>query len=396
MQDDCISVRLGLPELKVLEQKELNNRFEIKVVYRRSEAECPRCGKMAVKIQDSRLQTKQDRAVRDKPVYLTLVKRRFRCIWCQKVFTEPDDVFGQRRRSTRRLRDFLGVEGLHQTVRRLAHREGVGEGLVRRCVNDAVKTILADEDVNVTPEYLGIDEFSVKKRHHYHTTVCDLKGKKIMTVLGGKGRKNLEEYLGKLNKPEAVKAVAMDMHEPFRHAVQWSLPEARVVVDKFHLVWHVNQALDRTRSHLQGGRWASKKRDLFESRYTLLKAAENLSNRERKILIEVFRAYPGIKEAWQLKERFRSWYRLTDRSKAEQELRDMEVTINGGAFPEFKRLTPIINDWREEILNYFDFRITNSFVEGKNNRIKTIKRMAYGYRNMENFNLRILATNLKA
>jgi len=72
----------------------------------------------------------------------------------------------------------------------------------------------------------------------------------------------------------------------------------------------------------------------------------------------------------------------------------LEEKIATGSLPEFKELLHTFANWRQEILNYFDYRITNGLVEGKNNRIKTIKRMAYGYRNMDNFRLRILATNL--
>lgn len=71
----------------------------------------------------------------------------------------------------------------------------------------------------------------------------------------------------------------------------------------------------------------------------------------------------------------------------------LEDRIARGSIPEFKEILSIFSNWREEILNYFDYRITNGFVEGKNNRIKTIKRMAYGYRNMDNFRMRILVTN---
>ena len=71
----------------------------------------------------------------------------------------------------------------------------------------------------------------------------------------------------------------------------------------------------------------------------------------------------------------------------------LEDRIAIDSIPEFKGLLHVLADWREEILNYFDYRITNGFVEGKNNRIKTIKRMAYGYRNMDNFRMRILASN---
>jgi transposase len=70
-------------------------------------------------------------------------------------------------------------------------------------------------------------------------------------------------------------------------------------------------------------------------------------------------------------------------------------TITERPLPEFKHLPPTLKKWRKEILNYFDYRITNGFVEGKKDCIKTIKRMADGYRNLDNFRLRILATNFK-
>ena len=94
-----------------------------------------------------------------------------------------------------------------------------------------------------------------------------------------------------------------------------------------------------------------------------------------------------------IKETFRIWYGETERSKAEEGLRLLEERISGTDLPEFKALLSTIAHWREEILNYFDYPITNGFTEGKNNRIKTIKRMAYGYRNIDNFRMRILATN---
>ena len=100
MRDDCISVRLGIPELKILWQEELGDRFEVRVMYRREAVTCPRCGEVTTKEHDRREQRKQDRRLRDKPVHLMLLKRRFRCCCCGKVFTEPDEVFGLRRRSS--------------------------------------------------------------------------------------------------------------------------------------------------------------------------------------------------------------------------------------------------------------------------------------------------------
>jgi transposase len=143
---------MGLPEMAVLDRKELENRFEIKVMYRRVKATCPRCGQETSKVHDRRIQSKQDRGIRDKPVFLNLVKRRFRCLWCGKVFSEPDDAFGRRRRSSRRFRQYLGQEGLHQTISWVAKKEKVGEGLVRRCVTEEASKGLVCEGASETPE----------------------------------------------------------------------------------------------------------------------------------------------------------------------------------------------------------------------------------------------------
>ena len=393
MRDDCIAVALGLPQLRILRQKELEDHFEVTVIYRRGEVTCPRCGRVPTKEHDRRQQHKQDRRLRDKVVFLTLMKRRFKCLWCSKVFTEPDEVFGSRRRSSYRFREYLGREALHQTVKRTAQKEKVGEGLVRRCVAEEIGRIVEAKGVEETPEFIGLDEFSVRRRRLYHTAICNLVEGEVMEVVEGQGQQKVEEYLDKFPQPERVRGVAMDMHEPFRQAVQMCLPQAKVVVDKFHLIRHINGALDKVRSRLQGGSRRDKRRDLFKSRYTLLKGAERLADWEKTKLNQLFYHYPELKRAWMLKESFRTWYRETDRSQAEARLRSLEETIANGSIPEFKELLHTFTNWREEILNCFDYRITNGFVEGKNNRIKTIKRVAYGYRNMDNFRMRILATN---
>ena len=395
MQDDCIAVALALPQIKILWQRELESHIEVTVIYRRDKATCPQCSEVTNKVHDRRHQLKQDRRLRDKAVFLMLVKRRFRCPFCSKVFTEPDEVFGLRRRSSYRFREYLGQEALPETVRRTAQKEQVGEGLVRRCVTEEIGKRLGARETQETPEFIGVDEFSVKRRRLYHTAICDLVKGEVMEVVEGQGKQKVEEYLDSLPEPEKVRGVAMDMHEPFRQAVQMCLPMAKVVVDKFHLIRHINGALDKVRSRLQGGSRKGKRRDLFKSRYTLLKGVERLADWEKARLNELFYRYPVLKRAWMLKESFRAWYKEIDRSRAEERLSLLEERIANDSLPEFREFLPTLSNWREEILNYFDYPITNGFVEGKNNRIKTIKRTAYGYRNMDNFRLRILATNSK-
>ncbi len=395
MQDDCIAVALGLPELLILGQVELEDHFEVTVRYRRDKVRCPGCGSVMVKKHDSKFQRKKDRKLRDKSVVLTLEKRRFRCLGCGKVFTEPDEVFGPRRRSTKRLRKYLGERARHQTVSRVAREEGVSESLVRRCFTEETALQLGvDEGKPKASRVIGLDEFSVKKRV-FDTTISDLEERKLLGIVEGCGKTNLEKYFTALPEPEVVEVVVMDMHEPFRQAVQMCLPGANIVVDKFHVITHVNRALDRVRTRLESKETRGSRGLLFRNRYLLLRKAESLSAEEQAKLSRLFSLYPELAVAWSLKESLREWYKSPSRAEAEVSLHHWEESVRKAGLKEFGIGLPMFKNWRNEILNYFDHPVTNGFVEGMNNRIKVIKRMAYGYRNIDNLRRRILLTNNK-
>jgi transposase len=115
---------------------------------------------------------------------------------------------------------------------------------------------------------------------------------------------------------------------------------------------------------------------------------------ERRVqLIELLERYPLLRSARSLKEAFRDWYHSPSRTEAEVRLNLWENSVNGMGTRLFRALFPMLRIWRKEILNYFDHPYTNGFLEGKNNRIKVIKRIAYGYRNQTNLRQRILLTN---
>lgn len=391
MQDDCITIKLGLPEVRVMQVEEEEQQITVEVQYRALSASCPRCGQRSPKVHSVSRQNKRDQGLWNKVVYLVLHKRRFRCLGCRKVFSEPDPVFGSRRRSSQRFRQHLGDTAMHQTIRHTAHTEMVGEGLVRRCLSEEAGRLLGAVAPH-SSRVLGVDEFSIKKGHIYDTAIMDIEHKQVLGVVSGRGQKSVEEFLDRLPGREAIEVVVMDMHEPFRQAVELCLPGAKVVADKFHVITHVNQALDQVRIGLQAK--GVKKKELFRKRYLLLKGAERLTEEQNERLERLFGSYPELAAAWALKERFRRWYRLESRVEAEAELARWEESVRQHGPASFHKLFSMLRDWREEILNYFDHRYTNGFVEGKNNRIKVIKRLAYGYRNRENFRQRIMLTNV--
>jgi transposase len=287
-----------------------------------------------VRKHESTFQRKKDRKLRDKIVVLTLEKRRFRCLSCDKVFTEPDEVFGPRRRSTGRLRKYLGERARHQAVSRVAEEEGVSESLVRRCfTEEAASQLGVDEGKPKASRVIGLDEFSLKKRM-FDTTISDLEERKLLGIVEGCGKANLERYFTALPDPEVVEVVVMDMHEPFRQAVQMCL-SANIVADKFHVIVHINQALDRVRTRLQSEEIRGKRWLLFHSRYLLLRKAESLSHEEQSKLARLFSLYPELAIAWNLKESLREWYKSSSRAEAETSLCHWEESVRQSGLKEF-------------------------------------------------------------
>jgi transposase len=237
VQDDCIAVALGLPELLILGQVELEDHFEVTVRYRRDKVPCPRCGSVMGRKRESEFQRKKDRKMRDKIVFLTLEKKRFRCLSCGKVFTEPDEIFGSRRCSTKRLREFLTERARHQPVSRVAKEERVDDSLMRKCFTEATALQLGIDGMKPKAgRVIGLDEFSTKKKM-VDTTISDLEQRKVLGIVEGCGETNLEEYFTALPKPEIVEVVVMDMHEPFRQAVQMCLRVAKFEMRKIFQDW---------------------------------------------------------------------------------------------------------------------------------------------------------------
>jgi transposase len=375
-----------------MQVEEEAQQITVELQYRAASALCPHCGQSTPKVHSVSIQRKRDGRLGDKAVCLVLHKRRFRCLGCGKVFSEPDPAFGPRRRSSQRFREHLGQEAVYHTVRHVARKEGVGEGLVRRCLTQEAERLLGAVTLQGS-RVLGLDEFSIRKGQVYDTAIMDIEKKQVLGVVSGRRQEQVASFFTALPQPEGVQVVVMDMHEPFRQAAHLCLPEAKVVADKFHVLMHVHQALDQVRTSLQAK--GGKKGELFRSRYLLLKAAERLTEGEEERLQRVFSCYPSLTVAWALKEAFRRWYKSPSRAVAELELERWERAVREHGPAPFHRLFPMLRNWREEILNYLDHRYTNGFVEGKNNRIKVIKRVAYGYRNNQNFRQRILLSNVK-
>jgi len=169
------------------------------------------------------------------------------------------------------------------------------------------------------------------------------------------------------------------------------MPEALRIADKFHVIRHANQAVDQVRRRVQGrGLKKGKARKLFSCRYSLLRAIERARPGDADKLAEVFAIAPELQVAWRLKEDLRDFYACTDPQQIREALDYWYRAVEDSEIPEFQKVAKMIRNWESEVLAYFGHRMTNAFAEGITNKIKVVKRQAYGMRNFANFQERIM------
>jgi transposase len=378
VQDDVITVRLRLPQLVVLGVKETKGWIEVVARYRREEAVCPRCGVGTWQVHQWHLQHKRDAKLWGKQVWVAVLKRRFRCRRCRKVFMEPDPACGRGRRTTGRLRETVARRAREATVRSVAREEGVSEGLVERSWLEAHAMVSAPSQPHV---FLGLDGFCVRRPGRMWTGMWNLESGKAVAVVPGERQVDVQRMLERHASRESVRAVAIDLSETYRQAVELVLPDAAMVADKFHVLALAGRALQQVHGER---RWRG------NLAWLLQRGAERLNQVERARLLQALSADPHLARAWGLKEALREMYRKQVQEEAAAALASWIKEAEGSGLPSFRRTAATLKRWQKEVLNYWRYPITNALVEGKHNRVKVLKRRAYGYRNDRSFMLRIL------
>lgn len=378
MSVDAITVELRLPGLKVLDVAETSDRIEVATEYQCQEAACPRCGRSTWQVHERRRQCKRDAELWRKPVWIVIWKRRFRCRACQKVFTEDDPVCGKRRRTTKRLRSQVAFEAQEASVRAVSAWHRVSERLVQRSWLEAYGQVEAPAQPHVL---IGLDGFCVRRPGVMWTGMWDLQTRRPVAVMKGERKADIQKLLERHADRDALKAVAMDLSEANRQAVHMVLPDSAIVADKFHVIALAHKALQEVR----GGR-----RLPGNTAWLMHRNIERLSQTDAERLATELGQTPALRTAWLLKEGLRKVYRRRSKRQATVELASWIQEASRSGLKPFQRTAKTLTSWSDEVLNYWDYPITNAMVEGKHNRVKVLKRRAYGYRNDRTFSLRIL------
>ena len=390
MQKDCITIALDVPALQVEAQRSEHGALLIQVRYRAMSRPCPRCGQLTSHVHQYHRQLKCHIPVWGQRVLLELRKRRFRCPGCRKVFMEPDEVCGWRRRSTRAFRRAMAEACRIATVKAVAARAGVSEALVQRALNEMCPEML--QDMVQAPTVLALDELWIGAKAGCVTLLYAPEEHWVLDLGPGRTQVKAETLLCGPAQRAQIKAVVIDMAEAYRQAVRYACPGARIVADKFHVLARLLRAVTKVVSRVQRTAERTDQRALRHRR--LFTAPEGaLSELQRRERDRLLRVYPALAQAWEIAQAFRTIYQAADREQAARALDAWWTRVRKEGPREFLGLRYMLTHWREEILNYFTYRVTNAFAEGKNNRIKAIIRAGYGYRNIANLTQRIMLTN---
>jgi transposase len=241
---------------------------------------------------------------------------------------------------------------------------------------------------------IAIDEISIAKGHQYVTVVLDLESGAVVFVGDGKGADALKPFWKRLRGSKTkIKAVAMDMSPAYHDAVSTHLPEATIVYDRFHVVKLFNDKLSNLRRWLYHRAEDQQKNVLKGVRWLLLKLAENLDAErdEKGRLKEALKLNKPLALAYYLKEDLRQFWEQPGKRFATAFLNDWVRRARASGVHMLRQMANTLDTHRAGLLAYYDYPISTGPLEGTNNKIKTMKRQAYGFRDREFFKLKILA-----
>jgi transposase len=241
---------------------------------------------------------------------------------------------------------------------------------------------------------VAIDEIAIAKGHQYVTVILDLESGAVVFVGDGKGADALKPFWRRLRGSKAkIQAVAMDMSPAYHEAVSSHLSKATIVYDHFHVTKLFNDKLSDLRRWLYHRAGDEQKKVLKGVRWLLLKLAENLDTRtdERARLKEALRLNKPLALAYYLKEDLRQFWEQPGRKYATLFLDDWIRRAKASGVHTLLQMAKTLDSHRSGLLAYYDYPISTGPLEGTNNKIKTMKRQAYGFRDHEFFKLKILA-----
>ena len=353
------------------------------------EYECPRCKATTSRIHDYRTQTVKDAPMYGRHTVLKIRKRRYVCPVCGKRFYEKVPLLPKYQRTTTRLWAFV-LEELSkvQSMKDIASRVGISATSVARILDHL------SYDMLHLPDVISIDEFKGNAGgHKFQCIITNPKKRQVLDILPEKTTESLSGYFSRFRDRANVKYIVMDMSCVFRSMANTCFPKAQIVADKYHVQRQVAWAFEDMRKRVQQKFAANRRRYFKRSRYIMLKNIHKLNEEEKQQLTVMLGLSEELAASYFLLQKFYEVMQSKDRVTAKKRLSEWYLHVGSTDSRIYSRFHKCVNtfiEWNDEILNAFETGFTNGYTEGCNNKIKVIKRNAYGLRNFHRFKHRIM------
>lgn len=390
-----IEFPLDLPEVRILKSDLSGREIVITVESTRSWALCPKCKKRIEEFHSFGRQLRlRHLPILGRPVIIEIRPKRFRCPRCEDHPTTTQKLawYDERSPHTKAYDQWLLLSLIGSTVADVARKER----LTYDRVEGALERLLAEQvnwDEIQRLEILGLDEIALKKGHRdfvVPVTTRTAEGElKLLGLLPNRRRETVEAFLRQIpaRLRRQVREVCTDMYEGYTSAVREVLPEARIVVDRFHVAKAYRDCADQLRKEVQRELKAELEKTEYEAlektMWLFRRDPEDLDEEEKQRLELLFECAPDLKQAHQLREELTAIFE-TEQSKesGQAAIEDWQKRVRESGLRCFDGFQKTLGNWMNEITNYFVSRLTSGFVEGFNNKIKVLKRRCYGITNL--------------
>jgi transposase len=367
---------LNLPTYVVTNIEETEHDYHINAETKTASQKCPHCYSDNLVGFGRNEQLVRDLPIHGKRIGIYVDTRRYQCRACNKTFYERLPDVDSKRMMTSRLVAWLGKQSVKRPFSHLAEEIGISEMTVKNVFSDYINEL--ERTVRFeTPQWMGIDEIHIIKKPR--CVVSNIENNTIVNVLRDRNMKTVADYLFRLKGRELVKCVAIDMWEPYKDAVRDVMPQATIVIDKFHVVRMANECLESVRKEIRGRLTDKQRRGLMHDRFILLKRESNLQGLDLITLESWTKNYPALGAAYRAKEDFFSIYDAMTVQEGITQFRDWEASLTPEIKDAFYPLTRAVNNWMPEIMAYFDHPVTNAYTESLNNLIRVMNRLGRGY-----------------
>jgi transposase len=380
---------LGLPGYQITEVREEAGWNRIRGVFA-GKISCPHCEGTALRTKDRRIRKLRHENWGERRTVLELETRKFQCLGCNRFFWQRFPGIQPRRRASEPYRRSVyrkHFDGISRS--RLSQREGISGSTVERWFLEFLQLSLQERVNAPCPPVLGIDEHFFSRRHGYATTFCDLRGHRIHDVVLGRSEAALENYLNRLEGKHLVKVVCMDLASVYRALVRKHFPNARIVADRFHVIRLVNHHFLACWKEIDPV--GSKHRGLLS---LMRRHRHNLRPEQQTRLAQYLKENPALEVIYRFKQKL--CYLLLEKHLNQRKCAQLIprllraiAELKAAVLPSLVQLGHTLHAWREEIATMWRFTRNNGITEGFHTKIEVLQRQAYGFRNFQNYRLRV-------